>query len=149
MNKCIIPGTFDPIHKGHLSIIKRASKIFDEVIVAIAESEQKSPKYSLKERLQKATEACEIFSNVTAKTFTCLLVDFAKQEGANCIVKGLRNAEDFEYEKNMAGANKRMSEGLETLFLISDTDTINLSSTQIRELENAGVDVSLLTKIKE
>lgn len=146
MKKCVVPGTFDPIHEGHLAIIKRASKLFDEVVVAVAKSEEKQPKHSLDERKNLASEMCSSIGNVVVKTFDNLLVDFVRSEGADCVVKGLRNAEDFEYESGMAAVNSELSKDFETIFLITDPNLKNISSTQIRELENLGVDTSSLTK---
>lgn len=149
MSKCIIPGTFDPIHKGHFAIIKRAKNIFDTVIVAVADSKHKHPKYSLEQRTQMAQEMCAGIDGVIVKSFDCLLVDFAKQEGVNCIVKGLRDSKDFEYESNMSAVNKKLSNSLDTLFFVSDPDKINISSTHVKELQDLGIDTSTLTKIKE
>ena len=141
-----IPGTFDPIHEGHFAIIKRASKLFDEVVVAVAESVEKNPKHSLDERKQLATEMCASLDNVEVKTFDNLLVDFVRSEGAQCVVKGLRNVQDFEYESNMAAINSQLSKEFETIFMICDPEFKEISSTQIRELENLGVDTSSLTR---
>ena len=146
MRKCVIPGTFDPIHEGHFAIIKRASKLFDEVVVAVAESVEKKPKHSLEERKQLATEKCASLPNVKVKTFNNLLVDFVKSEGAQCVVKGLRNVQDFEYESNMAAINSQLSKEFETIFMICAPEFKEISSTQIRELENMGVDTSSLTR---
>lgn len=144
MSKCIVPGTFDPITKGHLDVIKRASKLFDDVVVAIALSKKKGPKYNIDKRLQLAKQACLDIDNVVVKSFGGLLVDFAKSENATCIVKGLRNSQDFEYEANMAAINKKLSDKFETIFLMSDPKNVNISSSQVRELESMGVDCSNL-----
>ena len=146
MKKCVVPGTFDPIHEGHFAIIKRASKLFDEVIVAVAKSFEKNPKHSLDEREKLAKDMCSSLDNVTVKTFDNLLVDFVKSEGAQCVVKGLRSAKDFEYESNMAALNSQLSKDFETLFMIADPELKEISSTQIRELESMGVDTSSLTR---
>lgn len=146
MSKCVIPGTFDPIHEGHINIISRSSKIFDIVVVAVAKSSEKSPKHSLDDRIKFAKEKCEAFSNVEIKSFDCLLVDFVKKEKANCVVRGLRNSDDFEYESSMLATNKMLSDDFETLFLLSDPQLKGISSTLIRELESLGVNVSDLTK---
>ena len=146
MKKCVIPGTFDPIQVGHLNIIDRASKVFDEVIVAVAASDAKEPKYSLEDRVKFAKEKCEPLENVEVKEFHNLLVDFVKEEGAQCVVRGLRNVKDFEYESNMAAANHKLSHDFETLFLLSDPELKHLSSTIIRELESLGVNPETMTK---
>lgn len=145
MTKCVIPGTFDPMHSGHLSVVIRASKLFDQVVVAVAESSLKNPKYSLDERIRLAKVLCIDLTNVEVKGFSNLLVDFVKQENAICVVKGLRNQEDFEYESNMNAINKSLSKDFETVFLLSDPDKINISSTIIRELEANGIDPKQIT----
>lgn len=144
MNKCIIPGTFDPIHKGHVAIIQRASKLFDSVIVGVAATSSKTPKYSLDQRFAFAQEKCGSIENVTVKTFDGLLVDFVKNEKADCVVRGLRNVDDFEYEASMLSINQKLSQGFETLYMISDMQNINVSSSQIRELESLGIDTKNL-----
>ena len=146
MNKCVIPGTFDPIHDGHFNIIMRASKIFDSVIVAVAKSDEKHPQHSLDERLALAKEKCSAISNVDVVSFDGLLVDFVKTQNADCVVKGIRNEKDFEYEANMDAANKKLSDEFETLYLISDPKLKELSSTQVRELEKLGINPDSLTK---
>lgn len=140
MSKCVFPGTFDPFQDGHFNIASRASKLFDEVIVAVAVSNEKGPKHSLEERLSIAKDKCSSLANVTVQSFDTLLVDFVKEQGASCVVRGLRNIEDFNYESNMAAANEKLSEGFETIFLLADPKLKDLSSTQIRELEAFGVD---------
>lgn len=148
MRKCVVPGTFDPIHAGHFAIIKRASKLFDEVVVAIAQSVEKKPKHNLEERKQLATDMCASLKNVEVKTFDNLLVDFVKSEGAQCVVKGLRNAKDFEYESNMVAINSQLSKDFETIFMITDPELKDISSSQIRELENMGIDTVSFTRKK-
>lgn len=146
MNKCVIPGTFDPIHKGHFAIIERASRLFDEVVVGVAVSVDKCPTYSIEDRVTFANNMCKDLNNISVKPFDNLLVDFVKSEGANCVVKGLRNVADFEYESNMAAVNSKLSEGFETLFLLSDPELKDISSSQVRELERLGIDASSLIK---
>lgn len=144
MKKCVIPGTFDPIHDGHFAIIKRASKIFDSVIVAVAKSAEKNPKHSFEQRINLAKDMCAEIPNVEVKGFECLLVDFVKNENADCVVKGLRNVIDFEYESNQVAINSKLSKDFETLFMISDAQLKEMSSTMIRELESFGIDTKTI-----
>ena len=146
MRKCVVPGTFDPIHDGHINIIARASKIFDCVIVAVAKSDAKHPLHPIEERLALAKEKCSTIDNVDVVSFDGLLVDFVKNQNANCVVKGIRDKKDFEYEANMEAANKKLSDGFETLYFISDPKLKELSSTQVRELEKLGINPDTLTK---
>lgn len=146
MSKCIFPGTFDPFQDGHLNIVTRASKIFDEVVVGVALSQEKGPKHSIEERLQIAQDACKGLKNVTVKSFDTLLVDFVKAECASCVVRGLRNSKDFDYESNMAAANNKLSEDFDTLFFLADPKLKDLSSTQVRELESFGIDTHNLVE---
>lgn len=146
MRKCVIPGTFDPIHKGHFAIIERASKLFDEVTVAVAKSVEKKPKYSIEDREKLAKEMCSKLENVEVKAFDNLLIDFIRSEGAQCVVKGLRNVKDFEYESNMAAINSQLSNEFETIFMLCDPKLKDISSSQIRELESMGIDTSSMTR---
>lgn len=142
MKKCIIPGTFDPITKGHANIIKRASNLFDEVIVAVAESAGKKPMFSLKKRCQLVEVSCEKFGNVAVETFNGLIVDFAKEHGVKYLVKGLRTSTDFEYESLMATQNHKLDSNIETLFLMTIPKYTYLTSTFVRELMSFGGDIS-------
>lgn len=144
MNKCVIPGTFDPIHDGHFNIISRAAKIFDSVVVAVAKSSEKNPINALEERLQLVQEKCKKLNNVEIVTFDNLLVDFVKEHNADCVVKGIRDVKDYEYESNMEAVNKKLSKDFETLYLFSDPQMKNISSSQIRELESLGVNTEKL-----
>lgn len=138
MNKVIVPGTFDPITNGHLDIIERAAKLYDQVIVAVAKSAGKNPLFSLEERAELAKDSCLYLKNVEVKTFEGLLVDFAKENDAHIVVKGLRIVSDFEYEFQMAGLNRKLYPEFETLFMMSSHEYMHLSSSQIRELAQMG-----------
>jgi len=146
MKKAIYPGTFDPVTYGHLDIIKRASRIFDEVIVAIARSDRKNPFFSLEERydmLKKAIEE-ENLQNVEVDTFDCLLVDYAVKKGASVIVRGLRAVSDFEYEFQMALMNRKLNYMLETVFLMPSEQLTYVSSKIVKEIASFGGNVNCL-----
>lgn len=142
MKRAITPGTFDPITSGHLDIITRASQLFDEVIVGVASSPKKNPLFSLEERVRLAESALSHIQNVKVVPFCGLLVDFAKANDANVVVKGLRAITDFEYEFQMTAMNYQLAAGLETLFIMSPPEYMYLSSSVVREIASLGGDVS-------
>lgn len=134
MRIAVYPGSFDPITEGHLDIIKRASKIYDEVIVGVLNNSTKSPVFSVDERAEMIKTVTEDITNVKVSTFSGLLVDFAKQNGASVILKGLRTVADFEYELQMALLNKALNPEFETVFLMTDTKFSYISSSMIKEV---------------
>lgn len=134
MKKALVPGTFDPITNGHLDIITRASKIFDEVVVAVALSAKKNTLFPLDQRVALVQEAVKDLPNVTAVGFDGLLTDFAYELNADCVVKGLRAITDFEYEFQMAALNYQLANELETVFIMSPPQYMYLSSSIVREL---------------
>lgn len=138
----IYPGTFDPITDGHLDIILRASKLFDEVIVAVAENKGKTPLFSIDERVEMAEEVTAHLPNVRIIGFSNLLVDCAKEQHANVVLRGLRAVSDFEYEFQLAGMNRRLSPELETMFLTPAEQYEFISSSMIREIAKLKGDVS-------
>ena len=138
----IYPGTFDPITNGHLDIISRASKLYDKVIVAVAVNRGKTPLFTLDERVALIKEVTPEFSNVQVIGFDNLLVDCARQQGANVILRGLRAVSDFEYEFQLAGMNRRLAPQLETMFLTPAEQYEFISSTMIREIAQLKGDVS-------
>jgi len=138
----IYPGTFDPITNGHLDIISRASKLYHEVIVAVAVNRGKTPLFTLDERVELARLVIPDFTNVRVIGFDNLLVDCAEQQGANVIVRGLRAVSDFEYEFQLAGMNRRLAPQLETMFLTPAEQYEFISSTMIREIAMLKGDVS-------
>ncbi|KAF3978194.1 MAG: pantetheine-phosphate adenylyltransferase [Methylococcales symbiont of Iophon sp. n. MRB-2018] len=138
----IYPGTFDPITDGHLDIIARASRLFEKVIVAVAANKGKTPLFSLEERVALAAEVTEQFQNVSIIGFNNLLVDCAKEQGAEVVLRGLRAVSDFEYEFQLAGMNRRLSPELETLFLTPAEQYEFISSSMIREIAKLKGDVS-------
>ena len=138
----IYPGTFDPITNGHLDIISRASKLYHEVIVAVAVNRGKTPLFTLDERVELSRLVIPDFTNVRVIGFDNLLVDCAEQQGANVIVRGLRAVSDFEYEFQLAGMNRRLAPQLETMFLTPAEQYEFISSTMIREIAMLKGDVS-------
>lgn len=142
MKRALVPGTFDPITAGHLDVISRAAQVFDEVIVAVAESKKKVPLFTLDERIDLATQAVESLGNVRVVGFDGLLVDCAREFGAHAVVKGLRAVTDFEYEFQMTAMNYELSQDLETFFIMSPPKFMYLSSSVVREISSMGGDVS-------
>lgn len=142
MSKVVYPGTFDPITKGHQDLILRASTLFDEVIVAIAQDSGKSPYFSLEKRLKITQEVLKGVNKVTVCTFKGLLVDFVKSQNAHVILRGLRAVSDFEYEFQLAGMNRKLSPNIETIFLMPAEKYTYTSSRMIREIANLGGDIS-------
>ncbi len=138
----IYPGTFDPVTDGHIDIISRASKLFHKVIVAVAVNQGKTPLFSLDERVLMAKEVTSNLSNISIIGFDNLLVDCAKEQKANVVLRGLRAVSDFEYEFQMAGMNRRLSPELETMFLTPAEQYEFISSSMIREIAKLKGDVS-------
>jgi pantetheine-phosphate adenylyltransferase len=138
----IYPGTFDPITNGHLDLIARASRLYHKVIVAVAVNRGKAPLFSLDERVDLVKAVVAEYPNVEVIGFGNLLVDCAKQQGANVIVRGLRAVSDFEYEFQLAGMNRRLAPDLETVFLTPAEQYEFISSSMIREIAQLNGDVS-------
>lgn len=134
--RAMVPGTFDPITNGHMDVVKRASKLFKEVIVAVAESPRKGsgPIFTLEQRVRLATEALKDLGNVTVKPFDGLLVDFARDNDVQVVVKGLRVVTDFEAEFQMSALNYTLDPALETIFIMSTPEHMYLSSSAVREI---------------
>jgi len=141
MRKAIYPGTFDPITYGHLDIIKRAVRLFDYVIVAVAENPKKDPLFSTNERIEMIQAVCNI-ENVRVEHFQGLLVDYARSQGACALIRGLRAVSDFEYEFQMALVNRKLSEELSTVFLMPHEQYTHLNSSIVREVASLHGDVS-------
>jgi pantetheine-phosphate adenylyltransferase len=134
----IYPGTFDPITNGHTDIVKRAAKLFEHVIVAIAANPSKVPAFSLKTRIDLATRVLAELNNVSIRGFESLLAQFAKQCEAQVIIRGLRAVSDFEYEFQMAGMNRTLIPDVETLFLTPASEYTYISSSLVREIAVLG-----------
>jgi pantetheine-phosphate adenylyltransferase len=138
----VYPGTFDPITKGHIDVVTRASSMFDEIKVAVASSPSKAPFFALDERVAQATSALQGLSNVEVISFSGLLVDCAKDNDARVIIRGLRAVSDFEFEVQLAGMNRRLSADVETVFIAASQEYAFLSSSLILEIARLGGDVT-------
>lgn len=140
--KAIYPGSFDPVTSGHVDIIERAAKVFDELVVAVAVNEEKSPFFSIAERVELLKEACRHLDNVTVDYFKALTVDYVERQGAKVLIRGLRAVSDFEHEFQMALTNKRLNENVETLFMMTSADSMFLSSSLVKELAEFGASLN-------
>lgn len=138
MDKVIYPGTFDPITRGHEDLVRRASRLFDQVVVAVAVSSGKKPFFTLEERVEMAQQALSDCSNVQITAFSGLLMNFLQQQNARIILRGLRAASDFEYEFQMAGMNRCMYPDVETLFMTPSEQYMFISATMVREIASLG-----------
>ena len=142
MKRAIYPGSFDPITYGHLDIIERSSKMFDEVIVAVLNNSQKNSLFSTSVRVSMISGLVASYDNVSVESFDGLLVDFAEKKDANIIVRGLRAVTDFEYELQIAQTNRTISPQLDTVFLVTSLNYSYLSSTMVKEIASYGGDIS-------
>ncbi|RIX48850.1 MAG: pantetheine-phosphate adenylyltransferase [Rhodocyclales bacterium GT-UBC] len=138
----IYPGTFDPITRGHEDLVHRAASLFDRLILAIAESPSKKPRFALNERVEMAREILGHIPNVEIVGFNTLLMNFVHEQGAKVIVRGLRAVSDFEYEFQMAGMNRSLYPEVETVFLTPGEQHMFISATMVREIARLGGDVS-------
>ena len=142
MRRAIYPGSFDPVTNGHLDVIERARKLFDEVIVAVAHNDEKQPLFSLDERLALLRQTVGEIDNVRIAEFKGLLVEFAKEEKARAVIRGLRAVSDFEFEFQMALMNRKLDAAAETIFLMPKEEYTYLSSRIVKEIARLGGDVS-------
>ena len=142
MIKAIYPGSFDPITNGHIDVIKRASRIFDQVIIAVSQNINKKSFLSEKEKIEAINLSLEGLKNVEIIAFDSLLVDFAKSINTQIILRGLRAVSDFEYEFQLAGMNKHLDKNIETFFLTPSEEFSNISSSLVREILMLGGDIS-------
>lgn len=140
ITRVIYPGTFDPITNGHIDLVERASSLFDEVIVGIAASPNKKTLFVLQERVILTTSALSHLANISVVGFSGLLVDFAKQNQATILIRGLRAVSDFEYEFQLANMNRRLMPELESVFLTPSEENAFISSTLIKEIALHGGD---------
>ena len=143
MNGIVVyPGTFDPLTSGHEDLVRRASHLFERVIVGIADSRLKGPFFSLEERVDMARRVLSVYANVEVGGFTGLLMDFVHAHDAKVILRGLRAVSDFEYEFQMAGMNRQLFPDVETVFLTPAEQYMFISATMVREIAVLGGDVS-------
>lgn len=155
----IYPGTFDPVTYGHIDLIRRASKIFDKVIVAVAHNKSKGVLFSVEERVAMLQDAVKGIPNIIIDDFDGLVVAYAKKRGSNVMIRGLRMISDFEYEFQMALTNRKLAGDIETIFMMPHEDYSYVSSKLIKEAASLGADVSkfipkkaaasLLKKVRE
>jgi pantetheine-phosphate adenylyltransferase len=142
MRTVIYPGSFDPLTNGHLDVIQRAAKLFDRVIVAVAQNEGKNPLFSQEERLEMVRGCVAKMSNVEAEAFDGLLVTYVEKRGAQAIIRGLRAVSDFEFEFQMALMNRKLNERVETIFMMPKDTYTFISSRIVKEIARLGGDVS-------
>jgi pantetheine-phosphate adenylyltransferase len=150
MSKAIVPGTFDPITVGHLDVIERATKLVDEVIVAVAESRETNGAgtlFNVQERVELISTATKRFSGVSVKSFDNLLVTFAREQDASVLVKGLRAITDFELEFQMAALNWKLARSVETIFIMASPENMFLSSSAVKEIARHGGSVKGLVPV--
>ena len=142
MRTVIYPGSFDPLTNGHLDLIQRAARLFDRVIVAVANNENKNPLFSLAERLELVRLSLDQFANVEADSFDGLLVNYVEQRGGQAVIRGLRAVSDFEFEFQLALMNRKLNERVETIFMMPKDTYTFLSSRILKEIARLGGDVS-------
>ncbi|MBN8246179.1 MAG: pantetheine-phosphate adenylyltransferase [Verrucomicrobia bacterium] len=142
MRTVIYPGSFDPLHNGHLDVVRRAARIFDEVIVAVASNEGKKPLFTVDERYELVRVAVQELPNVRAEHFDGLLVSYVLDRGACAVVRGLRAVSDFEFEFQLALMNRKLNERVETLFLTPKDTYTFVSSRLVKEIARLGGDVT-------
>jgi pantetheine-phosphate adenylyltransferase len=142
MLKIVYPGTFDPFTRGHEDLARRAARLFDRVVIGVADSQSKKPFFTTQERVAMAREVLAPIANVEVAAFSSLLMDFVHQQDARIILRGLRAVSDFEYEFQMAGMNRNLYPEVETLFLTPSEQYMFVSATIVREIAKFGGDVS-------
>lgn len=142
MLTAVYPGTFDPITRGHEDLVRRAGRLFDRVVVAVAESRNKRPFFSMDERVAMTREVLADVPHVRVEGFSGLLIDFVAEQGGIAVLRGLRAASDFEYEFQLAGMNRNLKPDIETIFLTPSDQYMFISASMIREIAQLGGDVS-------
>jgi len=142
MLTAVYPGTFDPITRGHEDLVRRAARLFDQVVVAVAESRNKKPYFAIDERVEMARAVLADVPRARVEGFSGLLIDFVAAQGAIAVLRGLRAASDFEYEFQLAGMNRNLKPDIETLFLTPSDQYMFISASMIREIAQLGGEVS-------
>ena len=142
MTTAVYPGTFDPVTNGHLDVITRAAKLFDCVIVGVLHNSAKSPLFSVEERVNILTKVTESVPNIRVASFSGLSIDFARENKANAIVRGLRAITDFDFELQMAQTNRVLAPDIDTMFLTTSLEYAYLSSTTVKEVAVFGGDIT-------
>jgi len=142
INKAIYPGTFDPLTCGHEDIVRRAARLFSEVVLAVADNTSKKPFFSLRERVEIAAEVLADLPNVQVMPFSGLLMQFVRDQAAGVVVRGLRAVSDFEYEFQLAGMNRKLYPEVETMFLTPAEQYMFISASLVREIAVLGGDVT-------
>jgi len=145
MNKgkgAIYPGSFDPVTNGHLDVIQRAARIFEHVIVAVADNTTKKPLLTIKERVELMVEVTRGMKNVTVETFDTLVIEYARKKKINVLIRGLRMTSDFDYEFQIALTNRRLAEDIETVFLMPSEHVSFVSSSLLKEIAGLNADIS-------
>lgn len=140
--KAIYPGTFDPVTNGHIDVVKRAVKLFDEVLVAVAPNSQKAPLFSVRERVDFLEKTFKKLKSVKVVSFEGLVVDFARKNNVNIVIRGLRMLSDFEYEFQMALTNRKLASDIETIFLMPSESYSYVSSKLLKEAAKMRADLS-------
>ena len=141
----IYPGSFDPIHKGHIDIINRATKLVDKLFIAVADSPHKNPLFNLDERKEMIEDEFSKETGIEVIAFNNLLVDLADSLNAQILIRGLRAVSDFEYEFQMLGMNRQLNSNIETVFLMADAQRQSISSNFIKDIARLGGDISNFT----
>jgi pantetheine-phosphate adenylyltransferase len=141
-NKAVYPGTFDPMTLGHEDLVRRASRLFDHVVLAVADSRTKRPLFTLAERIDMARDALADVKNVSVEGFSGLLMNFVQEHDARVVMRGVRAVSDFDYEFQLAGMNRKLYPDVETVFMTPGEEHMFLSATLVREISVMGGDVS-------
>ncbi|RMH68343.1 MAG: pantetheine-phosphate adenylyltransferase [Gemmatimonadetes bacterium] len=144
MRTALYPGTFDPVTNGHIDLIQRSAKLFDQLIVAVAINRRKQPLFTVEERLAMLEVVLPPLPNVRLDHFEGLLVDFAKKQGVDAVIRGIRAVSDYEFEFQMALMNRNLAPNLETVFMMPSQEYTYLSSSMVREVSSLGGDISTL-----
>lgn len=134
----VYAGTFDPITLGHIDIIKRASKLFDKIIIAVSESKHKKPLFSQKERIDMVKNSVKNIKNVSVDSYTGLLINYLRKRKINTVIRGIRVISDFEHEFQFALLNKKMSKNIDFIYLMPDEKFLYISSSSVKEIANYG-----------